>query len=459
MEDIPRQRDLVFISKATPGDDNFVLWLAPKLEAAGYLVFADILNLDAGDRWRRVLTEDLRQRAVKMLLCCSNDTLKRDGVLEEIDIALQVSKHIDDPNFILPLRLQPYEAPFGLTGLQYTDFVGDWAGGLAKLLKALNKQNVPKASRGEIQPQWEQYLRRREVEVEPSPETLTSNWLRVVRAPDELLYVQPKGACTHATMLKLGRQFCFPMIPFKRGFLTFASPEDMEEHFQPVGRMVTTKVFPLRDFMEHGCDEEGISRWDASNKILDLMRQAWERFCRSRGFLAYEYANGVWGFHVDENLIELGRRVPWGKQGSRRSNALRNIKRGKVWEYGVSATPSLFPFPHYRLKGRVLFSDMEDRKKTVVIPDTDKQHTLRRSLCSGWRNKAWHGRLMAFIELMVGESPYVSMPVGSGSYLTADAMPILVTSPVTAAQAQEEDDDAEEEDLTTLGGYVPGEET
>jgi hypothetical protein len=30
-----RTRDVVFISKATPGDDDFVLWLAPRLEAAG----------------------------------------------------------------------------------------------------------------------------------------------------------------------------------------------------------------------------------------------------------------------------------------------------------------------------------------------------------------------------------------------------------------------------------------
>jgi hypothetical protein len=43
-------RNIVLISKATPGDDEFVLWLAPRLEAAGYTVFADILNLEGGTR-------------------------------------------------------------------------------------------------------------------------------------------------------------------------------------------------------------------------------------------------------------------------------------------------------------------------------------------------------------------------------------------------------------------------
>jgi hypothetical protein len=37
-------RNLLFISKATPSDDEFALWLAPRLEAEGYVVFADILN-------------------------------------------------------------------------------------------------------------------------------------------------------------------------------------------------------------------------------------------------------------------------------------------------------------------------------------------------------------------------------------------------------------------------------
>lgn len=81
------KRTKLFISKATPGDDQFALWIAPRLEAAGYEVFADILELDTGDPWRTRLTTTLQEEAVKMLLCCSNETLKRKGVLQEIGIA------------------------------------------------------------------------------------------------------------------------------------------------------------------------------------------------------------------------------------------------------------------------------------------------------------------------------------------------------------------------------------
>ncbi|MET0081029.1 MAG: toll/interleukin-1 receptor domain-containing protein, partial [Candidatus Thiodiazotropha lotti] len=85
--DTKTTRKIVFISKATPEDDEFVLWLAPRLEAAGYDVFADILALQPGDRWRKEVTGTLQNKSVKMLLCCRDATLAKNGVQEEIGIA------------------------------------------------------------------------------------------------------------------------------------------------------------------------------------------------------------------------------------------------------------------------------------------------------------------------------------------------------------------------------------
>jgi len=98
-------RNVVFISKATPGDDEFVLWLGPRLEAAGYTVYADILRLDPGTRWRRELTTTLQSKAIKMLLCCQDSSLARNGVQDEIGIAEDLVKELKDPKFIIPLRL------------------------------------------------------------------------------------------------------------------------------------------------------------------------------------------------------------------------------------------------------------------------------------------------------------------------------------------------------------------
>ena len=99
-------RTIIFISTATPGDDEFVLWLAPKLEAEGYAVFADILCLEPGDRWRQRITNTLQNDSVKMLLCCRDSTLARQGVQEEIGIAEDLAKQLNDQKFIVPLRLE-----------------------------------------------------------------------------------------------------------------------------------------------------------------------------------------------------------------------------------------------------------------------------------------------------------------------------------------------------------------
>lgn len=157
MNDMTAQsRDIVFISKATPGDDEFVLWLAPRLEAAGYKVFADILCLDAGGRWRQQITKTLQDRSVKMLLCCQDSTLGRNGVQEEIGIGSDLTRELNDPTFIIPLRLQKYKKLFGIGELQYVDFEKSWAAGLERLLEALEKQGVPRdATKIEINPHWE----------------------------------------------------------------------------------------------------------------------------------------------------------------------------------------------------------------------------------------------------------------------------------------------------------------
>lgn len=445
-------RDIIFISKATPGDDDFVLWLAPKLEAMGYRVFADILCLDTGDRWRRILTDTLHQRAIKMILCCSTETLEREGVLEEIEIAKDLIRELGDPNFILPLKMRRFRKLFGIGGLQYIDFEQRWADGLAALEKSLMKQNVPKSSNGQIQPQWEQYLSRRQIKVDHTPETLTSNWLRLEQVPDVLYHLEPKSPCSEDTLRKLGQSFEFPVAEFGRGFVTFASPVDLEEHFLPVGPFRVKAEIPFSRFMEEGFAPSEIEPRDAENMIMNLLRQAWEKHCKAEGFLQHYFSKAA-SFHIDETKVGLGKRVSWGRQGARRNSMLRNISKGKVWEYGVSVIPSLFPYPHLKLKGRVLFSDMENRKKTVVIPSKDKQFRLRRSVCSGWRNKAWHGRVMAFMELLAGESPYVAMPVGRGQHILADALPISFTSPVSTRQTNELGEDAEEWDLTTVQGY------
>jgi hypothetical protein len=452
------ERDVVFLSKTTPGDDEFALWLAPKLEAAGYKVFADIRTLEPGDRWRTIITSTLQNQACKMLLCCSNETLAATGVQEEIEIGLDLVKELKDPRFVIPLRIRPYKKLFGIGGLQYIDFVRGWAEGLQKLLEALKRQKVACRSDGiVIQPSWELYRRRGAVALKDEPERLTSNWLRISEAPDFINYFEPSGVIDRDALATVSPKSPFPVAPMQQGFVTFQSADEVAAVFGNVGRFVLKHQILLTEFVEAGYAAENIKRQDASNVVHSMLRQAWNSYCQKRGLLEYHYSNAV-GFHIGKDQTTIGKKIPWGTQGERRSSMLRNIAKGHVWQFGVSVIPSFWPFPHCKLKSRVLFAPIVDGEADSPLDDAKKQHRLRRTVCKGWRNRQWHGRLLAFMELLSGERSAILLELAQAATVRVEAAPLLFSSPVSTVLPTVLQDEDEEVDASTLGRPEPEEE-
>jgi hypothetical protein len=447
------KRETVFISKATPGDDEFVLWLAPRLEAAGYTVFADILSLEPGDRWRKQVTGALQNKAIKMLLCCRDSTLEKNGVQEEIGIAEDLVKELKDPRFIIPLRLEKFKKVFGIGELQYVEFVGSWASGLRDLLDTLDSQRIPRSTdKIVINPNWENYKKRLAITIEDSPEVLTANWLRISSVPDLIRYYQPPGAIDHSLMERVCNESQFPAEIYLRGFFSFATPEEIDCGFASVGKFVVHSEHTLLELLEKGSESPDIRPRESQNLVSSMLRKSWEHLCRTKGLHEYAFSKQV-GFRVTKDQIPLGKKISWGRQGRHRSSMLRNSASGKVWQYGVSASPYFWPFPHFKIKSRVLFAELAGKEAGAIFDDVEQQHRLRRSVCSGWRNKAWHGRFMAFLQLLSDGSPYIQLPVSGSCSLKLDADPVLVTVPITTVLPDRMSDDAEEQDLSTIGNF------
>jgi hypothetical protein len=451
-------RNVVFISKATPGDDEFVLWLAPRLEAAGYVVFADILNLEGGTRWRKEVTSTLQIGSIKMLLCCRDSTLASDGVQEEIGIATELAKELKDPKFIIPLRLEPYKKLFGIGELQWVDFVRGWADGLANLLDTLKRQKVPcDTSKIQVNSNWEMYRRRGAIPIRNEPERLTSNWLRVFEIPDVIRYFEPTGAVQQYVIKTACQTAPFPAEARPLGFVSFATAAEINDAFSHVGRFEAKHEVQTMAFIASGSEECAISKQDASNLVVSMFRQAWDRSCRDKGFLEYQYSKNA-GFHASRDQAKIGQKFSWGTQGDKRSSMLRNIAKGSVWHFGVTSLPAFWPFPHFKLKSRVLFASVNGAEAGDVFTDVKKQHRLRRSVCKGWRNKQWHGRIMAFTELLSGESSYVALSLSPSAVIKLEAAPILFSSPVTTLLPNKMQDEEEEQDDSTLGRPEPEDE-
>lgn len=448
-------RDTVFISKATPEDDEFVLWVAPRLERAGYRVFTDILSLEAGDRWRQQVTKTLQDVTTKMLLCCRDATLAKNGVQEEIGIAEDLVKELGDPRFIIPLRLEPFRKVFGIGELQYVNFVGSWATGLSNLLDTLDRQNVVRnVSSTTISPNWEAYRRKLSIKVEHEPENLISNWVRILRLPETIRYYEPTGALNHPAMLQACESWIHPAEVYHRGFFSFAGNGEVSTNMAAAGHFKLRTEIALREFIDNGSKAPNIRPREAKNLIVSMFRQAWVGYCRERSFVEYAYSSNQLGFHAGQNQASLGKKIAWGQQ--RRSSMLRNVAAGKVWQYGVSATPMLWPFPHFRLKPRVLFAPLSGKEAGPPFPEVEIQHRHRRSLCKAWRNKQWHGRQMAFLKVLSADSETIDLPLSNDCALALDAQPFPFVSPVTTVRPDIMAEDGEEQDSSTLGIPVGG---
>lgn len=444
-------RDTIFLIKASPVDDEFSLWLAPKLEAEGYRVFADILTLQPGDRWRRQINQALQHRAAKVLLICRDATLADPHVQDDLDIALEVAKELNDTRFIIPLRLEAGKKVKGVGDAVPVDFVRGWGEGVGLLLEALQRQKVPRpAGQIVIDPNWEVFRRRGAIPLIEEAERLTSNWLRAAEAPDVIRYFECTGAIEDRLLDQAIEAFPYPSAKQGSGIISFAEQSEVDTAFASAGRFRLKHEIPLLEFVANGFSTLGIERQVASNLTIAMIKKAWLSFCREKGFVEYHYSNAV-GFHASAAQAATGQRIPWGKQGDRRSSMLRNVAKGHIWQFGVTAMPYFWPFWHLKLKSRVLFSVDNNTAEGLGIDDARKLHRLRRTICKGWRNKQWHGRMLAFLELLSGESAYIRLALAANAALLIEAAPMLFTSPVSTALPNVLDADEEETDSSTLG--------
>lgn len=445
------QRDTLFLVGARPDHDQFILWLGPKLEAQGYRVFAEILTLEPGDRWRKEIGVALEHRAAKVLVVAGAATRANEEAMDLIDRAKTLAASLDDNRLIIPLKIEKGAKIDGLRDATPVDFAQGWAEGLSKLLGALRRQGVTRRRENiEVAGQWENYRKRGAVPLVREPEPLVSNWIQILEMPDELCFYEATGAVQTDVLKRRVRGLSFPAVVHEQGVITFAAPPDVEESLGGVAQLRLRTSVLVIDAVEKGMPEIGVAGRDLSNMLTGLLRDAWERHCRKNGMVAYAYSNGD-GFHVSPTQVGIGERVPWGRQGERRSSMLRNIARKHVWSYGVTAIPRNWPFWHFRLKARVLFAKDNNTEQGERIDDPKKMHRLRRSGCKGWRNKQWHGRLLAFLQIMSGDSAYIRVSLAPGLDMLLSSEPLLFTSPVSTALPDVGDPDAEEQDESTLG--------
>ena len=416
-------REALFISHASPEDNAFTLWLGAKLTALGYEVFADVLRLRGGDDWERILENAIRAKAAKVLLVATPHGVQKQGVRNEITIATQTAKKIGDSEFIVPLRLAPFDAPLQIAHAQYIDFSKGWAQGLSELLALLTELKIPRAGDAANAGLWRGVQLKDARAVASTLERLVSNWLAVESLPAHIRFYDFKGGIAIGNAQKAIQESPVPVAAFNRGFLSFAPLHQLQDYFGPNLPLECVAECSTDDFLDTGWPDLHLAARDARAKFTDLARQSLDGFFQAQGLKSFEIASGRlawWPTAAKATLKRLSFAWTGGPSGSRQIVG-RSNKRGFHWHYGVSCWARTAPVRHVRVAGRVVFtSDGHE-----PLGDAKRLHRLRRSFCKSWRNDKWRDLLLTFWFWLAEGAAFVDVAMGEGAAMRLALPPMI----------------------------------
>lgn len=426
----------IFISHATPTDNQFTLWLALRLMSLGYDVWCDLLNLSkGGDFWSEIEAQ-IRTHTCKFLLVQSKVSNTSEGVLKEIAVAQKVKKARNDANFVIPLKIDETlsfdDISVDVIRLNSIDFTKSWAIGFAELTKALIDQNCPKESK-------EDYLSiviERMTNPNQSPvgkeELYDSNWFSIQNLPEYLNFYPLINA--NDTLPNL------PVLAYKNHLVTFWSMEGLPQKLKArIQQLSAGYSLRVSDYLHNENKTDFI--WSSIYRKLYV------------GVLAKVFDYSLQMRPKIKCYIKSMRKSFWYQQGSIEKDRVGRIqlvgKHQKYhWHFAISGNIKLFPAPLLQIQSHVLFSK---NGKDLVTSDAF-QHRARRSLGKGWWNKEWRTRLLAFVRSLESETLKDTFVLTTGveEAIRVSCTPIQFVSNVTYVEpgheAEKELDDYAGED-------------
>lgn len=407
-------RNKIFISHATPDDNDFTKWLALKLIGLGYEIWCDILFLDKGvDFWSNI-EKEIRENACKFLIVSSSHSNQREGVLKELAVAAKVKKQLSDETFIIPLAIDEQlsydDINIDIVRLNAIDFKKSWASGLRDLLEALEKQNVPKNSPDLAKSnQLYQQIFLHDKSVIEKEEVYDSNWFSIISFPDELRF--------HEYDWRLPKDFdvrglTFPAIRYKNYLCTFAWEYDFMHQLPKTEKYSgnNTVRIPTADILAGKYNTDFIGNFECQRLIVQLLNKAFELRMKNKNVREYQMSNKI-GYWFEKGKLE--------KDKFNKVQLVGKLKE-KNWHFGISGAAKLYPFPVLMISSHIFFT----QDGTNLIETASIQHSSRRRQGKNWWNDAWRSKLLAFIKYLSDDDKSFYLEVGSEEKVHVSNEPI-----------------------------------
>lgn len=393
--------NIIFISHATPTDNEFAAWLATKLQLCGYNVWVDLENLRPSTDFWKAIENTIRNDCIRFIFVATKTSVlgNRDGVLKELAIADRMAKTI--PNFIIPVRVDDIDFndfPVEFIRLNAINFYNDWASGLSSLLRLFEEDAIEKSNSVEEQ----DYVRR---------------WNSIKSTVENRITNETEYYCSNL----------FPVeLP---SFLYAYHLNDIEQYtkenhipIKKVDGIVYTYYCPL--CMEYGLNQEKpLEHQKIKLEMLSMHDEQMQVFGNQvSNTVLWNYAKELMNWNISRffyqknlrkyrNNPQLTKRVYYFQYGtkSRRDSKSREIllagkRKLNRWHYGVSAYYVEFPISGVLFNSHIIFTYTSGEELSDA-----SQIAARRSKGRLLYNKQWKNYLKTAIYYLSGGESYMEI--------------------------------------------------
>ena len=454
-------RNMIFISHASPEDDEFTRWLALQLAKEGYPVWCDLTKLLGGEDFWKDIEQAIRERTCKFLYVLSMSSNKKPGPLQELQVAQNVARDLELKDFVIPLLiddLPPREINIQLSRIIAIPYNMGWAKGLELLLDKLEKEKIQKSPRfnPEAVTSWWRNQFSAEQGIIDEPDEYLSNWFPIQQLPVDIFFHELKRS--RIGKIEVSDDLPFAAIQHGLNLVSFGNAGSFEGRLGQYMSIGDSTSVSTDTFLGEGSAPYRIDKKQARDFISYLLKVSWDRFIQQRALSMYEMANGATCYFSKKDMVHNDNLFFAGVDDNKTHRAIvgyKTIRESKrYWHFAIQSKSLVYPAIAYIIKPHVLFSD--DGKK--IWESKERLHKARRSQCKHWWNPDWRDRILAVMKYLAGEESTISIPVGSELTISIPTHPIVFKIPVSYKEPEEESIIEDEEDYEEYDDVFDDEE-
>lgn len=398
-------KDQIFISHATPEDNEFTIWLASRLEMLGYKVWIDKNELLGGERFWPTIQKAID--ASKKVLLVYSVNITREGILKsgierEFEYANSVANSKGYSDFVIPLHIDNsnYHLAIGFPNLNQIPFNNNWAEGLKQLKKKLDKDGILYDEQiGSSLSEWYENNYITDCQIESKKEVYYSSWWTMKEIP-QFFYMYQFSNLEQAKAVRENNKD-IPVAQRSNILSTFDGDLNCKvKHNDEIIDIPPsyTHTFNLDDILFGFESDRFPSHNDVENHFKDFLRYLLYTILWNKGMVKTELSGKKYVFYQPK----YGHKFPYIEFAYPPATMTKNkrktmggtYKRNQgYWHYGISLLPILFPYIGVSVKSHLVFTqDGHKPEKSQT-----KQHSYRRNKGKNFFNEEWRDLLLAFI--------------------------------------------------------------